>query len=221
MPSTPPPFNLTTILPHQYLIIFNSYFHNTGKNPIFAPQFLDVLYIMESLNHFSIPILGLKDGVHPFKFLIDKDFFIHFEDSPIEEGNFEVNLSFDKRPDMIVLDFAFEGTVRTDCDRCLANINLPVTDEQQLIVKYGLVEKEDADVLYLVRDTSELNVAKYIYEYICLAMPMIKVYDCENENPSVCNDEVTQYLDRETDKPDSDNPIWDQLKNLKESVHLN
>jgi len=47
---------------------------------------------MESLNHFSIPIQGLKDGVHPFKFQIDRTFFKLFEESPIEEGKFEVNL---------------------------------------------------------------------------------------------------------------------------------
>jgi len=118
---------------------------------------------------------------------------------------------------MLVLDFVLEGTVRTECDRCLATIDLPVKDQQQLIFKYAFEEKEGPDVVYLLHETSELNVAKYIYEYICLAMPMIKVYDCKDENPSVCNDEVTQYLDRENTAidPDSTNPIWDQLKDLK------
>ncbi|MEM9821208.1 MAG: DUF177 domain-containing protein [Bacteroidota bacterium] len=168
---------------------------------------------MESLNHFSIPIQGLKDGVHPFKFQVDPAFFQHFAESPIEAGSFEVNLSFDKRPDMLVLDFSLNGTVRTACDRCLTDIDLPVEDQQQLIFKYGLVEKENAEVVYLLRDTSELNVSKYIYEYICLALPMIKL--CEEGNPDACNDEMTKYLGREEKDPDTNNPIWDQLKNLK------
>ncbi len=175
---------------------------------------------MESLKHFSIPIQGLKEGVHLFDFQIDPVFFSHFEDSPIVEGNFAVKLSFDKRPDMLVLDFDLEGTVGTECDRCLANINLPVKDQQQLIIKYSLEEKEEAEAVYILRGESELNVAKYIYEYICLSMPMIKVYDCENEDPSVCNDEVFDYLDRtvdsESDSTETSNPIWDQLKQIKD-----
>ncbi|MEM8908525.1 MAG: DUF177 domain-containing protein [Bacteroidota bacterium] len=171
---------------------------------------------MESFNHFSIPIQGLKDGVHPFEFQVDSVFFRLFEDSPIEKGHFTVQLSFDKRPDMIVLDFDLAGTVGTACDRCLAAIQLPVKDQQQLIIKYGLEEKEEAEVIYIYRETSEFNVAKYIYEYICLAMPMIKVYDCERENPRVCNEEVFKYLDQKEEEAPSENPIWDQLKNLKE-----
>lgn len=172
---------------------------------------------MEPLKHFSIPIQGLKEGTHLFEFPIDSAFFKHFEDSPIEEGTIQVKLSFDKRSDMLILDFDLEGTVRTECDRCLATINLPIQDQQQLIIKYALEEKEEAEVVYLLREASELNVAKYIYEYICLSMPMIKVYDCENEDPSVCNEEVFDYLDQENDSDDSNNSIWDKLKEIKDN----
>ncbi len=100
----------------------------------------------------------------------------------------------------------------------MANIQLPINDQQQLIVKYSLEEKEEAEVIYLYHETSELNVARFIYEYICLAMPMIKVYDCENEDPSICNEEVFKYLDQEPEKEEKpNNPIWDQLNELKDN----
>ena len=51
---------------------------------------------MKNLKEFSLPIKGLKSGVHEFDFEIGNDFFKNFENSPIEEGNFNVHLTFDK-----------------------------------------------------------------------------------------------------------------------------
>ena len=71
---------------------------------------------MKSLNQFSIPIEGLKEGVHHFNFEIDEAFFKNFENSPIQESNFEVKLSLDKRADMIIFDIDSAGSFRTACD---------------------------------------------------------------------------------------------------------
>ena len=124
---------------------------------------------MKTLNHFSIPIQGLKEGVHHFNFDIDQEFFKEFENSPIQESNFEMQLTLDKRADMLVLDFDFKGSFRTDCDRCLADINLPVKSSQQLIVKYSEDEREEVELIYISSERSELNVARFIYEVICLS----------------------------------------------------
>lgn len=172
---------------------------------------------MKSLNHFSIPILGLKEGVHQFNFNIDQGFFKEFENSPIQESNFEVQLTLDKRADMLVLDFDFEGSFRTDCDRCLADINLPIKDSQQLIVKYSEDERDEIQVIYISSEHTELNVARFIYEFICLALPIIKTYNCEDENPRVCNDKVVDFLDKQQDSKESNNPIWDELNKLKDN----
>lgn len=170
---------------------------------------------MKPLNQFSIPIQGLKEGVHHFNFNIDQEFFKEFEHSPIQESHFEVQLTLDKRADMLVLDFDFEGRFRTDCDRCLAEINLPVKSSQQLIVKYSEDEREEIELIYISPERSELNVAKFIYEFICLAVPMIKTYNCEDEKPKVCNEKVVDFLKKKEDSQES-NPIWDELNKLKD-----
>jgi len=173
---------------------------------------------MEALNEFTIPIEGLGEGMHHFDFQIDKRFFDHFENSPIKDGNFNMKLHFDKRPDMLVLTFEFSGTYKTDCDRCLEVIDLPVKDSQQLIVKYSDEPKED-EIIYISYDTQLLNVAKYAYESIGLAIPIIKVCD-EMEDPP-CNDKMLDYLDGDNDNDDDggndkpNNPIWEALKDFK------
>ncbi len=174
---------------------------------------------MKSLNHFSIPIQGLKDGMHQFDFQVDKAFFAHFENSQIADGNFNVKLYFDKRPDMYVMTFSYEGTVQTACDRCLADINLPLKGDNQLMVKFAETPSEEAEIIYVQRGLNELNVAKYVYEFIALAVPILKVYDCENDESPPCNEDMLGYLDKNSSQnqeedDNSSNPVWDKLKDL-------
>ncbi len=174
---------------------------------------------MEPLQEFTIPIEGLKDGMHQFDFQIDSHFFKHFENTPIQEGNFALSLYFDKRPDMLVLTFDIKGAFATECDRCLAAIQLPIKGNNQLLVKYADEAAEDSEVIYITRATKMLNVARYAYEYICLAIPMVKVYNCKSEATPPCNQEMLNYLDRNEpeDSPvnkASENPIWDALKDF-------
>ena len=171
---------------------------------------------MDALIQYTIPVRGLGLGVHQFEFQIDHNFFQHFEQSPVQDGNIELKFTFDKRSDMFVLQFDFEGTVKTDCDRCLEAIDLPIKDNQQLLVKLSTEEqKEDADIVYVSPEISQLNVAKYAYEFICLSLPLIKVYDCENDENRACNPEMLNYLNNENKEgtPENEqNPIWEELK---------
>jgi len=171
---------------------------------------------MKSLLPFSIPVKGLHSGTHQFDFQIDSSFFEAFEASPINDGQVSVSLSFDKRPGLYVLEFNLEGTVKTECDRCLALIDLPIGGEQRLLVKFSEeAQAEEADVVYINPDDSQLNVAQFIYEYIILAMPMLKVYDCENDETPKCNLEMLRHLEGETQDQDAPNPLWDALKGFQ------
>lgn len=174
---------------------------------------------MDALVQYSIPVKGLHNGTHEYRFEIDHTFFACFENSPVEDGKVAVSLEFDKRPGLFVLEFDLAGTVKTDCDRCLAKIDLPIADQQRLLVKFSEVEEpEEADVVFVSPDIQQLNVAKFIYEFIVLALPIIKVFDCQDEEPRVCNDEMLDYLEGKNDEPSSEptnNPLWDELKGFR------
>lgn len=170
---------------------------------------------MNTLLPFSIPVKGLRPGVHQFEFQIDHRFFAAFEASPVSDGQVTVRLLFDKRPGLYVLEFDLEGTVKTECDRCLAMIDLPIADQQRLLVKFSEEEAEEADVIYISPEATELNVAQFIYEFIILAMPMVKVYDCENDENARCNQEMLRFLEGEQKDQDAPNPIWDALKDFQ------
>ncbi len=182
---------------------------------------------MDALTPFNLPLSGMKQGMHAFHFRVDQDFFSCFEASPLAEGDLLVELTCDKRPDMLVLVFHLKGTVRTACDRCLDEFDLPLEAAHQLLVKYDVHERDEAEVVYIHRDTPRFNVARFVYEFILLSMPMIVTHD---HGRGVCNPEMLRYITTEEElakrrtaqsehprgEDEGDSP-WDQLKGLIEN----
>jgi uncharacterized metal-binding protein YceD (DUF177 family) len=169
---------------------------------------------MNVLDQFSIPVSGLRNGLHGYDFSIGKDFFQAFEESPIKDGSVAVHLDFDKSEDMYVMVFSFEGKVEVTCDRCLDPFALPIEDQQSLMVKFDEEPWEDAEVVFILKGTPSLNVARYIYEFINLAVPMIKTHDDAGDD---CNPDMLKYLEQaEEEKADEPipNPFRDALKDL-------
>jgi uncharacterized protein len=167
---------------------------------------------MNALDQFTIPVSGLSDGLHEYDFDIGREFFQQFEGSLVEEANVQVHFTFDKRTDLYILTFEFEGEVKTTCDRCLEEFDLPVEDEQSLLVKFDETEWEDADVIYILQGTQSLNVARYIYEFINLAVPITKTHDDAGES---CDPEMLKFIEQEEDEPEDDSgSVWDSLKGL-------
>lgn len=171
---------------------------------------------MRALTHFSIPIKGLENGLHTYQFKIDKAFFDNFENGLLSNGDFNVNLELDKKSNHIELQFDISGHLHTECDRCTANIELPLDGHHTLLVKYTAEEeKMDEEVWYITHDTSEINVSKIIYEFISLSCPLIKAYDCEYDEKPPCNQEVKSKLEKDDDEEvKGNNPLKDMLSNL-------
>ena len=176
---------------------------------------------MGYLKAFSLPVQGLKPGIHQYEYALDQQFFEHFEASPVGESALTVQMELDMRSNMMILDFTLEGWIKATCDRCGADIQLPLTNDQTLFVKYSEEkEEEEDDVVFISRDAPELNVARFVYEFVVLSLPITNTYDCENDTPRPCNMDVLDYLKRSEEDSngdkDSGSSVWDALKGLKE-----
>ncbi len=102
------------------------------------------------------------------------------------------------------------------CDRCTAEINLPIEDSRSLIAKYTEDDVEvQEQVVFIHREAAHFNVAQYLYEFVVLALPITNVYDCQDEPNPPCNFEVLEHLGHE-DGDDDEPSVWDGLKNLKD-----
>lgn len=169
------------------------------------------------MSQFTIPYKGLGIGIRAYKYDIGPDFFGEFEDSAIKQGKFDITVQLDKRSDHCILVFDIDGHTRTTCDRCLAEIDLPVKGEYRLILKFSEQDQVESDdeIIFMHPDTSTIKLAQYIYEYIHLCLPIVNTFDC---NPEVdCDLKVLDRMEEEEgdDENNDSNDIWDSLKNLK------
>jgi len=169
---------------------------------------------MQALRQFSIPLKGLDIKVHHFTYQIDNNFFAQFDHSPYKNGLLESTLELEKKYDNLLLRFYMKGTIKTQCDRCTADIDFPLTSDFDLIIKYDENEREEEDIIYIHPETQVVNVAKYIYEHIILSMPIIKVFDCDDIQPRPCDQEVLKHLEERNIETSANNPLGDALKSL-------
>lgn len=170
----------------------------------------------KELRQYSIPFVGLKKGTHYFNFEIKDDFFKHFKNSPIGESNLNVFVTFEKRDTQFDLLIDVEGTVKTDCDRCLKKIDLPVHYRQDIYVKFESIREQnpedDPDIIYIGQQDTYLDLTQIMYEFSVLSLPLQK--NCEETNLNEnCDKEVLDKLNQKKDNKIQD-PRWDKLKNL-------
>jgi len=174
---------------------------------------------MNYLSQYSIPFSGLKEGIHLFEFSAEHSFFAGFEESYIEKGNVSIQVKLEKRTTYLRLTFKIEGEVELICDRCLEPYLQPIKSSNLMLVKFSETETDDGDeVIYIHPGAHQVEVAKLIYEFIVLSIPIRHVHPDNKEGNSQCDPEMLRKLDeyKATDLPES-NPIdsrWNDLKKI-------
>ncbi|MEO1437238.1 MAG: DUF177 domain-containing protein [Bacteroidota bacterium] len=178
---------------------------------------------MNTSPEYLINLKSLKEGQQERAFQIGATFFEPFESSPVSKSDIRILLNIEKRSSHYLLDFQVEGSVKSDCDRCLDEIDLPVIGTFQFSIKYADERREEEEVIFILRSDDTYNISQLIYEGILLSMPMKKIGpDCDLED-GPCADKLDPFfgpddeLEDETDNDDnSDNNVWAELKNLKD-----
>ncbi|MET3113010.1 uncharacterized protein AAKU52_000729 [Pedobacter sp. CG_S7] len=177
---------------------------------------------LRALKQFSIPFTGLKIGKHEFEFDLDNSFFGAFEYSSIKEGTLKATVELDKQETMLILQIQILGTVKLDCDKCLAEFNAKIDIKDRQIVKFADddTESDDLEIIVINKKESNIDLAGIFYEFISVSVPFIKVCE-ENGEGQQCDKEMIARLENlstgtahEEEKNDED-PRWAALKKLK------
>lgn len=168
---------------------------------------------MDYLKQFSIPFKGMLDGLHEYEFELGEEFFNHFKESPIGKAQIQARLLADKQANLMTVDLHIKGSMLTGCDRCLADIQLDLKADHQLVLKKSEGESDDPELYYIHPDASEWNIAELLYEYSCLSIPLVKEINCQKMNNPPCNQEILKRIQKEENILD-ENPVWDELKRL-------
>ncbi len=171
---------------------------------------------MSELREYQIPFVGMKLGVHHFNFELEETFFSHFEGSLVKESKIFVDIEFDKKDRLFVLNFDISGSITTDCDRCGQQFDLPIHGNYILYVKLGDKREEDVDnedVIWIPDNESMLDLSETMYEFVHLSLPIKKTHPDLPNGVMGCNPEILKLLGNLEDDQNKD-PRWDILNNL-------
>mgnify|MGYP006116323449 CR=1 FL=1 len=174
---------------------------------------------MKDLEKFNISFVGLKLGKHKFEYQIDKKFFEDFQYDEFQNSAIKVVLDFEKKNNMLNLEFASKGNVTVACDVTNEPFELAVEGSLSIIVKFGdEFNDNNEELLILPYGTFELNVAQLIYEMIVLSIPTKRIHPGIEEG--TLESEVLKKLEEYKEKKTKIDPRWAKLKEIQTNKNI-
>ena len=169
------------------------------------------------MERYRVNILGLSLSIHHFEYDLGNEFLKKYDAGLVSEGAFKVQVDLDKRETFVDANFNIKGSVKLVCDRSLDEFDYHIDVSPKIIFKYGDEDKEiSEDVMMIHRGTETLELGKFLYEFIALAIPMKKLHPrFEDES----NDEGGIIYTSETgeEKKEEIDPRWEMLKKLNKN----
>lgn len=146
-----------------------------------------------------IALNGFTTGRREYRWNVGKEFFKNFENEEILDADIDVVAYVEKSGNYIGVDCEVCGKVTVQCDRCLADLEMEVSPEIRLSVKYGQEAGSDdsnpeREVIVVPMTDTELDLSQIVYDYVCLDLPMTRVHP-EGE----CDETVAGRLGVDTD----------------------
>ena len=149
-----------------------------------------------------------------YEFVLDNLFFANIDGPEVQKGKVNVVLVVKKTSRAFELNFQTDGIVWVPCDRCLDDMEQPVSSTDKLLVKFGHEYAEEGDNLIVIpEEEGEINVAWFMYEFIALSIPMKHVHA-----PGKCNKTMSTKLNKHIrTTPDDDDMAEDSFAPEEES----
>ena len=191
---------------------------------------------MGKFDKYKIDLKGMQADSAKYEFVLDNLYFAHIDGPEVQKGKVNVTLTVKRTSRAFELSFQTDGMVWVPCDRCLDDMELPISSSDKLMVKFGHEYAEEGDNLIVIpEEEGEINVAWFMYEFVALAIPMKHVHA-----PGKCNKAMSTKLKKHTAKSTDDgdddyeedevedismdddvsgnsDPRWDALKGLIEN----
>ncbi len=166
---------------------------------------------------FDIDLKELKGELTTFRYALDDAFFASFPPSDIRKGDLGCTLTVRAAGAFHEFDFHIEGTVTVQCDRCLDDMELPVSADNRLVVKFGEEYSEDDELITVDEDNPVIDVSQFMYEFAVLSLPMKHAHDAGQ-----CNADMLGYItacddsgaDPSAEEEDAVDPRWSKLSEL-------
>ena len=175
---------------------------------------------MEKKVDTTIQFSGLKTGTYEYRYSLDGDFFSRFENDDLRECRVECDVKLKRDERLMVFELRFEGSAVMECDRCLGKMEVPLSGEGRLFVKFGESGGEDdEDVVMLPEGERKIDLGQWMYELVAVEVPIVHVHADDEEGNCTCEPEMLRYLEgegAEKEKEEGLDPRWEALKRLKD-----
>ena len=111
---------------------------------------------------------------------------------------------------MLEILFMIKGKTELVCDRSLKEFTQSINLERKILFKFGEADEEVSDEMIVInRNKSILNMAKYIYEFFILEVPVKRLH------PNLKNEDNIDNFVYTTKKNKIIDPRLDPLNKLK------
>lgn len=184
---------------------------------------------VKELSKYNIDIYGLEDKQYDYDMESGDAFFEEMEQDLIEHGHFKTHVVLSKSATMIQLRFHTTGSVTLTCDRSLEPFEEPIDSDERIILKFGDHNEELTEEIEIIsRNTNRINVARYVFDFIALSLPVKKLHpslrteedefdleDDEEEGTLVYTSGGETEEGGESEDEEKIDPRWEALKNLK------
>ncbi len=175
---------------------------------------------MSKFESYNIVLKNLTaDTPHTVEYTLDDVFFQKIDSPEVQRGNVKAVVGVRKRGDVFELAFQLNGFILVPCDRCLDDMELPISYQENLLVKMGDKFSEEGETVIIPESEGAINVAWFLYEFIILNIPLKHVHA-----PGMCNkamiSKLKKHIARTDEEDDSDNALLDletgeqELENL-------
>ena len=145
---------------------------------------------MSKLVQFNVDLKALSQGDNILSFVLDDAFFEAIEAPTVRRGRLQTTLTIHRTEDYFDLDFHTEGLVTVACDRCLDDLEQPISADDHLVAKFGTAYSEDDELVIVAENEGMLDVSWFIYQFVELSIPLRHVHA-----PGKCNPAMMKALE--------------------------
>ena len=172
---------------------------------------------MSKLEQFNVDLKALSQGDNILSFVLDDAFFEAIEAPTVRRGRLQTTLTIHRTEDYFDLDFHTEGLVTVVCDRCLDDLEQPISADDHLVAKFGTAYSEDDELVIVAENEGMLDVSWFIYQFVELSIPLRHVHA-----PGKCNPAMMKALEEHSAARSGDESVesfvdsrWAVLEKLK------
>lgn len=190
---------------------------------------------MSKFEQYNIVLKDLPSGKSVKEFVLDDVFFKKIDSPEVQKGNVKAIVTIQKRGDTFELSFDLNGFILIPCDRCLDDMEQPISYKENLLVRFGDKFSEEDEIVIVPESEGSINIAWFLYEFIILNIPIKHVHQ-----PGLCNKMMIGKLkkhiahtkvddeedenallelegDDEEDFNEVSDPRWDALKDISDN----